>query len=338
MRHKQWFFKLLATLLLLLTFLFTLAFIVDPYGVTPYNLLHIRYKSVETVRKEKVILSKNFSRIDNLILGSSRAKRIDPKLVSSYLGGDTFNFAVNSASVEDYLGILYFLEKEGKVPKNLLLFFDFYILNSKLPPDPRFLATSELSGFLNGRPAYAIENFLSWGALEQSVATLKNHFSGSAPDQRNRKDGMLLTPKQNRALKKRGSAEGLRLIEKSSSDYFLNKYSWATYDTLSDWRLQLLKKLVAFARKHNIRLYAALTPVHPLHYQNILGHPVLGKTLTRFRQAVRQQFPFRDFMDSPPPYPSPRNWYDAIHYDQEIADWLVKALLDERMSSSEEEK
>lgn len=120
MNDIKWIKIFLIIVITINIFVYLVNFTVDPLSETQYNIFNID-KVVQTVRREKITKIKNItSHIDNIIIGSSRSMRLNPELVSTYLKGSTFNFSVSSALPEDYLGIMKFLIKNNKIPKNII--------------------------------------------------------------------------------------------------------------------------------------------------------------------------------------------------------------------------
>jgi len=153
---KKWIKKVF-----IITFIFSFViivvnYIIDPYNVTGYNILNIKYKFARDDRSEKLAHFKVLPKFDNILIGSSRVYSINPRVVSKILGGTTYNFGVGTATVEDHLGILKYLIKEHKVPKNIIIGVDFYTFNPEVPPNGYFIKNKEL-------------NFLSYGDYHEDI-------------------------------------------------------------------------------------------------------------------------------------------------------------------------
>jgi len=176
-RIRKWIFLLFVNIFLISVFITLFNFIVDPYNITNYNLLDIKYKFARDDRTEKVNYFQRLPQFDNIMIGSSRVYSINPLIVSKYLGGNTYNFGVGTATVEDHLGILKYLIRIKKIPKNIILGVDFYTFNPNIPPNSYFLRNKELN-FLS----YTVfeENIFSkifsHDALKGSVKTLKQNY------------------------------------------------------------------------------------------------------------------------------------------------------------------
>jgi hypothetical protein len=173
---KVWVKLLIISTIVVATFIFLLNYIVDPYNITNYNLLNIKSKFARDDRIEKVTFFKTLDKFDNIILGSSRVYSMNPDIVSNHLGGTTYNFAVGGASVEDNLGVLLYLQREKKLPKNIILGADFYTFNPNVPPNKYFLKNKELNFLVyENFQSDSISKFFSIDACRASFTTLKNH-------------------------------------------------------------------------------------------------------------------------------------------------------------------
>lgn len=177
-KSKKWINDTLLLCLFCIGILFSFNYIVDPYNITQYNLLKINQKFARDDRLEKVNYFATLPKFDNILIGSSRVYTIDPKYVNQKLGGTTYNFGVGTASVEDHLGILLYLKKLNKLPKNLIIGIDFYTFNPSIPPNKYFLKNTELN-FLSydlSADSDYWSKFLTLDATRASWKTLKNHF------------------------------------------------------------------------------------------------------------------------------------------------------------------
>jgi hypothetical protein len=179
MNGKRWI-KVWAIIIIIIPIIGGFNYLIDPLSVNKNKLLKFK-KAIQTTRDKKVINVKQLHHIDNLILGSSRTMRINPDDVNKFLDGITFNFAVNSALPEDYYGILLYLERINKIPKNIIIGFDFYILNSKLPYDTRFVANKELNfiGATNFNQSNFLDNYISADTLKLSMKTIYHNIKGT---------------------------------------------------------------------------------------------------------------------------------------------------------------
>jgi len=298
-------------------------YLIDPLSTNKNQLLNLK-KIVQTARDKKTLNVKSLNNIDNLILGSSRSKRINPDDVNKFLNGNTYNFSVASAFPEDYLGILLYLEKIHKVPKNLIIGFDFYMLNDKLPYDIRFISNSELN-FINTKSVF-LTNYLSLDMLKLSITTIYyNIVKMEETSHVNNDNGFLYKSKKDDLIKA-GQYNHSKQIKMDSLVYFIAKYSYEQYDSFSDERIGYLEAIKYFAKKHKITLYTYLTPVHCYHLAKIKNHELLSITLTRFKSFLSTQFNYVDFMIQNEVNCKDENYYDAVHKSYFVNKLIVNDL------------
>lgn len=119
-------------------------------------------------------------------------------------------------------------------------------------------------------------------------------------------------------------------IAKDSQNYFKGKYSNATYNSFSQERIGYLDKIKEFAKKHNIKLYTYLTPVHCYHLKKIQEHPILSQTLIKFKKLLATKFDYIDFMIENDYNCKDENFYDAVHQTYCINNLIANDLFLEK--------
>lgn len=292
--------------------------IVDPYDVTRINLLHIEHKLVRDGRAQKINQLKNLKVIDNLILGSSRSERLNPSTVSRFIGGYTYTFGMGGASIEDALGVLLFLQKENKFPKNIILCVDFSMFGES-KPSVEFYNSPEIN-FLATKPPkvdYPSKLF-SIDATRASIKTLKFHLKKREPDSYIDDHGYLRSKHETPS----GDQEK---IQKVAQYYYDFNYK-AGNIVFSKERFHYLKQIVALANKHNSRLYVMLTPVHKNLYTMIDKNEKLSEKLVSFKQQLSSITPFYDAMILNSETMKESNFEDAVHYNEKMGDYLLQQL------------
>lgn len=292
--------------------------IVDPYDVTRINLLHIEHKVVRDGRAQKINQLKTLKDIDNLILGSSRSERLNPATVSKFIGGYTYTFGMGGASIEDALGVLLFLEKENKFPKNIILCVDFSMFGES-KPSVEFYNSPEIN-FLATKPPkidYASKLF-SIDATRASIKTLKFHLKKREPDSYIDEHGYLRSKHETPS----GDQEK---IQKVAQYYYDFNYK-AGNISFSQERFDYLERIVALANKHDSRLYVMLTPVHKNLYTKIDENKKLSEKLVSFKQQLSSIAPFYDAMVLNLETMRDSNFEDAVHYNEKMGDYLLQQL------------
>lgn len=268
---KKWIAFSLFWVLFCIGMIFSFNLLIDPYNVTGYNLLQIKYKLARDDRIEKVNYFEKLNKFDNIIIGSSRVYTIDPKAISEKLGGTTYNFGVGTASIEDHLGILLFLEKNNKLPKNLILGVDFYTFNEETPPNPYFLKNSTLN-FLSydmQRDKNYWEKFLTIDAVRASYKTLKNHILNN--HNISTFDNLGWSARLFNDNKRDMQQEYLEVIQEIEQSK-KTLYSNYAYKKIDSKRVEYYEQIRKICRENNIVLYVFTTPLHPLLLKELKEH------------------------------------------------------------------
>ena len=310
----------LATSLSVLLLILDFNLLVDPYDVTGSNLLNIQHKLTRDGRLQKINRIKELQSIDNLILGSSRSERLNPATVTRLLGGYTYTFGIGGANVEDALGLLLYLEKEKKLPKNIILCIDFAAFNKDLKPSDGFYKIPEIN-FLNTQNTqqnYPAKLF-SIDALRASVKTFKVHLKHIKPDSYIDTNGFLRS--------EHSTASGdMQSIRKVADQYYVFSYKEGKIE-FSQARFNYLKRIVSLSKKHNIKLHVMLTPIHVHLYKKIQNNPILVKKLANFKEKILTITPYYDAMTLNPSTINDNNFEDAVHYNEEMGNHLLYELL-----------
>jgi len=289
--------------------------IVDPFGITDYNFLHIKYKFARDDRTEKVERIRKINQIDNLILGSSRSQHIDPKILSEYLGGYSYNFGVGGGNSFDSLGILLYLESQNKLPKNILLTLDFSLQEGI---HPSFYKLKELN-FLDKsmKPTNQIAKFLSIDAVRATFKTLKAHIKKEVPNSYFNQEGFMVS----RKLK---YIDTETIIQQCHT--YINSVHGNGNLTLSKTRFLYVKRIVELCQQHNINLVVTLTPVYSYQYKLIKNNKTLFQKLTRFKTELADITPFYDAMIENSYVDDIYNFEDNVHTNEKYGAMYLAAL------------
>lgn len=306
----------------LLLIILSLNLLVDPYVITHANLLNIKHKLVRDGRVEKINQIKELKAIDNLILGSSRSERLNPATVNRLLGGHTYTFGIGGANVEDALGLLLYLEREHKLPKNVILCLDFSMFGAGKPSDS-FYEIPELN-FLNSHNKnrnYAAKVF-SIDATRASIKTLQTHLKKSALSSNIDQNGFLIS-------REKTPSGDMESIQKLAHQYYMINYR-AGEITFSEERFEYLRHIVEITNRHGIKLHVMLTPVHQYLYSMIEENSKLNYKFVHFKQRLAAIAPYYDAMVLNPATIDKYNFEDAVHYNEKMGDYLLSQLLQTR--------
>lgn len=306
-------------------FISTINFIVDPYNITKFNFLNIQYKFTRDDRTEKINYFSKQNKFDNIMLGSSRVYSINPQVVNNILGGTTYNFGVGTATVEDILGVLLYLKRNNKLPKNLIVGIDFYTFNKDVPPNKYFLKNKELN-FLSYKKYHEeyLEKFFSFDALRASAKTLNNHFFHK--DQKPRFNalgwGGFYQDYSNITLDPNLVAEKKEIF--NNETLFFSNYS---YKHIDPKRIQYMEKIKAICKEKNINLYIFDTPLHPYALKIIESNQNLNQALQEFITYLNSFKHFTNLYHDPELYSNLKNFNGATHTTSNAGDMIMKKVL-----------
>lgn len=319
--HYRSFTKLflLSSVVLLIT-IFGFNVIIDPYDVTGHNILSIKHKLTRDGRLQKINRIKQLKSIDNLILGSSRSERLNPDTVSKLLGGYTYTFGIGGASIEDALGLLLYLEKENKLPTNIILCIDFNGFSKDIQLSEGFYNSPELNFLNHGNVStnYAAKLF-SIDALRASIKTFKAHLKNVEPDSYIGNNGFLNSKHPTES----GNIEDIRKV---ADEYYVFSYKHGEIQ-FSEKRFEYLQRIVSISKHHKIHLYVMLTPIHIELHKRIQTNPQLFEKLAYVKSRIANITPYYDAMIVSSETVNKENFEDAVHYNEQMGNYLLKTLI-----------
>lgn len=326
-RSKKWL-----KLLFIFTFIFSLIifsvnFIVDPYNITKYNLLKIKFKFARDDRTEKINYFTSLTSFENILLGSSRVYSINPKTVTALLGENTYNFGVGTATVEDHLGILLYLKREKKLPKNLILGVDFYTFNPDIPPNKYFITNKNLNflSYSNYEENY-LSKFFSIDSFRASFKTLTNHLKSKNEEPRFDTLGWAGVYED---YSKRDIAQDLVKVKKELHENISDIYSNLKYKFIDTKRVNYYNQIKKICKENDIQLYIFTTPLHP-ELLNILNNNENTKNaLQEFVSYLSSFEHFYNTYNDELLYNDLRNFHGTTHSSTNAGDIIVKKLLQE---------
>lgn len=289
---------------------------IDPYNKYGINIFNIEYKLTRDDRSFKINQINTMEKIDNLIIGSSRSQTLNPEILTQNMGGISYNFGVGGGKIEDFLGLILYLEKENKLPKNILLALDFNGFNSNNELHDNFLNSKELN-FLNKQSnPFEITHFLSIDTTRSSFKTLKAHLKQEKPTHYFNSNGLIVGPEKITEVK---------YVQELAKNYFQTQYSNGKYQ-IDQKRLQWYKKFLTIIKKYNINLKVFLTPVYEYQYNLIQENQELQSKYQNFSNIINELYPFYNLMENDN-YRNNLNYFvDNVHYKQTLGDQILKDI------------
>jgi len=322
---KQWILYTLLSVFFCSLFIIAINFMVDPYNITKYNILNIKYKFARDDRTEKVNYFKTLNKFDNILIGSSRVYSMNPLQVSKVLGGTTYNFGVGTATVEDHLGIIKYLERENKLPKNIIIGIDFYTFNPNTPLNSYFLRNKELN-FLSykGYDAEYMSKLYSIDALRASIKTLKKHLFDK--NERSRFDSLGWAGTYEDYSNKNMDTALIR-VKKELKENLNRFYTNLTYGHIDKKRVQYYEKIRKFCKEKNINLYLFTTPLHPILLEILERNERTKNALEEFNTYLSTFQNFQNLYHDEELYHELKNFHGATHTTSIAGDLILKKVL-----------
>jgi len=320
----KWILTISFSTFLLSSFIILFNYIIDPYNITGKNILNIKYKFARDDRTEKAYYFKTKKKVDNILLGSSRVYSINPKTLTDILGGTTYNFGVGTATVEDLLGILKYLQREKKLPKNLIIGVDFYTFNPLIPPNKYFIKNKELNflSYSNYKEDY-LSKLFSIDSFRGSYKTLKNHLLQTNQKPRFDKNGWA---GMYRDYSKINSVMNLVQVKKEIMEHIPTLYSNLKYNHLDPKRIVYFEEIRSITKKNNISLFIFPTPLHPLLLQTFRANKNTAAALKEFIQYLSTFKNFTNLYNNKELNNNFKNFEGATHTTSNAGDLILKRI------------
>lgn len=319
---KMWLFLTISTTFFISFFIIGFNFIIDPYNVTAYNILNIQNKFVRDDRAEKITQIKTLGKVDNIMIGSSRVYTMNPDVVSSILGGTTYNFGVGSATIEDHLGIIKYLKREQKLPKNLIIGVDFYTFNPQIPPNKYFLTNKDLNflSFENYEEDY-ISKLFSIDSLRASFKTLKNHIK----DKNKKSKFNHLGWWEVGALEK-DSIKTKKEIEENIENFYSN----LNYSSIDTKRVEYYEAIRQICKENDINIYIFTTPLHPSLLKVLKTNQNTKKALQELINYLSTFEYFVNLYENEEISNNVKNFKDTTHTTSLAGNLILKTVLENK--------
>ncbi|MBU1863764.1 MAG: hypothetical protein KKH94_08900 [Candidatus Omnitrophica bacterium] len=239
---------------------------IDPRGIYRTGKFQVL---VATARYEKSILIQSCNpKPQCIILGDSTCMRYSPHLIEKLTGLRTFNYAVNSGKMEDFLALLRYVLEELDIKPSLVILgvrprsfyhrsiedFDKRLLHNQV-----LMKYVPLNTFSAGAKAVKI-NFesLNWDYLKdvaKSVKKTRKHEPTSISGFKFQKNGFLHTD---------GTYD-------KASQFVNGDKTFKTEEALgfSKERLRYLDLFLTICKKNDIKLKIVITPNHPAFIKRV---------------------------------------------------------------------
>jgi len=316
------FTKRLLVFLIPVMTLLALRYIVDPYDDYSWQIIPAR---IHNPRRDKVesYLSNDKYDYDSFVFGSSRSMRLN-------FGENSFNFGVFDARAEDIYCILRFiLDHCTNPPKQVIVGFDPELLHNRASIIPDLVNEPLLSKYL-------IQGTSSWGnptpstlasiqvAIYHSLASIANYIIGGSYD-------VFIE-----TIPGTGSfidyySRGY-LDDVSPAHIELMKGRFRYFSALGDERIAYFDRFIELCINRNIRVFAFITPMHPLVIEGLDDQGIYQKRLADiqiyFDQIDYEDFSYVDFSLPDQFGGDDYDFFDILHVGDYNAELLVERLLE----------
>jgi hypothetical protein len=259
-----------ATLLTLLLVVGLLNLCVNPYG--QYGRRGLA-PIVQDTRSQKTDLFNAFpTPADGLILGSSRAMKIETSYLNERTSLRFFNYGVNHGRPEDYLAILRMYQSQtGRLPKAVVLGVDIAALNDTIPADARISSEPRLFRHVQSEIPWheEFDRYSQLFSLHQTKASFRSltrlrkrtleECEQSTQEEYFSPDGVIHYARRVREME-RGEYNFEAALEYNQRE-FLALFS--NFRNLSSTRLRFLREAVQLCTANDCRVYLFTTVHHP---------------------------------------------------------------------------
>jgi hypothetical protein len=226
---------------------------------------------------------------EGLILGSSRAMKIETSYLNERTSLSFFNYGVNHGRPEDYLAILRMYQSQtGRLPHAVVFGVDIAALNDTIPADARISSEPRLFRHIQSEIPWheEFDRYSQLLSLHQtkasfrSLARLLKRTSGdcdlSAKEEYFGSDGVIHYARRSREME-RGDYDFEAALEFNQREF---QALFSNFRNLSPTRLRFLREAVQLCTTNNCRVYLFTTVHHPR-----LREPLITKTKFAMREA-----------------------------------------------------
>ena len=304
--YKKYLFKFLLLFSFVLIVVFSINYLVDPYG---NNNLFVekQYKPIVNERGYKysnIFYKQQYKLYDSYILGSSRVMHIVP------IDTSTYNFGVHVANNAEKLFLLQELIKHRKNIKNIYLGIDEFNFNISM--NQHFIDKTKFQD-------NNFNNYLSFSMLKFSLKSIKNKIM-QHPISYFQNNGVLIYYDKEYKIRHHHYDFSTKKFQEEAKDYVksLNNY------ILDEKSFNILIKIQELCKEHKINLYPFYTPRHDTLRIALEHDSDLYTIDMQIKQRLVSIFgKLYDFTIEDPLNKQNINFYDIVHYRNKIGNAIM---------------
>jgi hypothetical protein len=304
--------------ILLFLGLYSFVVAVDPYNKLGINVFGFETKAVDFPRVNKFNqLEHSRKQYEAFIFGSSAAHRYHTSTIKELTGLEAYNYAVQSATPEDYLAMFNHVVTKFR-PKLVIISADFYGLNRFQKTDEMFFH-SPLREYLTkessyvetsqGPPSIFNKTYFTLEAIRDSFKVVWVNLFGKSRHAYLEDGNYFYEAPTNKPVK-------------------INNFGYPPYE-FDEKRIAIYKTIRARAEKLGIRLVVFTAPLSYEHVQRIEANPLLRERLAEFKSILRSIFgKVEDFNnESMRDFNTPKEFHDSMHPTKEYSELVLRKVL-----------
>ncbi len=328
---------------LLATLVLTAAFnlLVDPFDL--YGTGLVEPFQFNTYRK-KLDLFREFAKKEPpraLILGSSRAETLDPRIVEEITGERCFNWGLPSGRVETILASLRIAVEDEKAPIDLVVVaVDPLAFHPSLYLHPQSFLVPEYYRYFpyDRRLKTTFDKLLRLLTTEQTRASIEALEKATGLDKTPaafgyREDGYALFYDKEAAWDA-GTYDLDAELTRRVPDYPEQSFGLSNFKGLAPVRKAQWEQFLDICKNKGIRVYVFMPPVHPRLWEALssLGaQPIFKETSDYLSRTVNAMGgTYRDFTQLDSFGGDPSQFYDEVHMRPSNTEILLRRLLQDQ--------
>jgi len=316
--NKKWILTFVSVLIIFLTFLLSVNYIVDPFGV--FGDKFFKWDTYNIVNNQRIgkidYLDKYHNKFDSYIIGGSKSGAMIPGKLEKYFEGSKFySMLMYGGDFYDYELIAKYLIDNYEV-KNLVLHMSVFEIKrygrgEGIQNQPHAKVTGEslpkfYFKFLTLNLDYSREKVEAWLKEDKTLCSVIRS-----------EDGVFEKTKIDKRL--RENPEEFVAQEPSFHKKHYNIGNIGLYKNV-----EALKEIKEYCEKHNVNFFAIAAPTHYLEMDAFDR-----EKFTEYWREISRITDFWDFSGYNSISMDSRNFYDVSHYSNYVGELMMARMFDD---------